>query len=93
MVYPAENRTFDRRKVSLADKDEKPLENKYKKKLIEPSDFMASKFEETKLVGIKATLKQMSNVGLSTNAYNIYNQQNENRSTVKDYLFPEIRAA
>ena len=79
--------------MSLAEKEDKPLESKYKKKLIDPSDFIAAKFEETKLVGVKSTLKLMSNVSLTTNAYNIYNQANENNDTIKDYLFPEIRAA
>jgi hypothetical protein len=58
-----------------------------------PKDLLEIKFAETKLVGIKSTLKKLANEQLLTNAYTLHNQAPRNEELVKDYIFPEIRAA
>jgi len=91
MLLPAEDRVFDRRKISVVE-ELNPKKKKFNNVTVDAEKFMGEKFEETKLVGIASSLQKLKSQAMLKSAYNVYNKDNEKEAVIKDYLFPEIRA-
>ena len=76
---------FDRKKIALG------LSQKRQSQLVKPDIFLKAKFEESNLKLISRELRGESDA-LRAEAHQEYNYKNQNTSTIKDYLFPEVRA-